>query len=37
VIVPQGCWNSNDAPDGVTMLFMTPTDGNEHSWDDPVR
>jgi mannose-6-phosphate isomerase-like protein (cupin superfamily) len=37
VIVPQGCWHSNGAPNGVTMLFMTPTDGNEHSWDDPVR
>jgi len=35
VIVPRGCWHSNDAPTGVTMLFMTPRDGNEHSWDDP--
>ena len=34
-VVPTGCWHSNDAPDGVTMLFMTPSDGNEHSWDDP--
>jgi len=36
VIVPQGCWHSNDAPIGVTMLFMTPREGNQHSWDDPA-
>jgi mannose-6-phosphate isomerase-like protein (cupin superfamily) len=36
VIVPRGCWHSNDAPGGVTMLFMTPRDGNKHSWDDPI-
>jgi mannose-6-phosphate isomerase-like protein (cupin superfamily) len=36
VIVPRGCWHSNDAPDGVTMLFMTPRDGNKHSWDQPT-
>jgi mannose-6-phosphate isomerase-like protein (cupin superfamily) len=35
VIVPKGCWHSNDAPDGVTILFMTPHEGNRHSWDDP--
>jgi mannose-6-phosphate isomerase-like protein (cupin superfamily) len=35
VVVPRGCWHNNDAPDGVTMLFMTPADGNQHSWDDP--
>jgi len=35
VIVPQGCWHSNDAPEGVTMLYMTPSDGNRHSWDVP--
>jgi quercetin dioxygenase-like cupin family protein len=35
VIVPRRCWHSNDAPDGVTMLFMTPTEGSRHSWDDP--
>jgi mannose-6-phosphate isomerase-like protein (cupin superfamily) len=35
VIVPQGRWHSNSAPDGVTMLYMTPEDGNRHSWDDP--
>ena len=36
VIVPRGCWHSNDAPDGVTMLFLTPRDGNRHSWQDPA-
>jgi mannose-6-phosphate isomerase-like protein (cupin superfamily) len=35
VIVPRGCWHRNDAPSGVTMLFMTPTEGSTHSWDDP--
>jgi mannose-6-phosphate isomerase-like protein (cupin superfamily) len=35
VIVPRGCWHRNDAPAGVTMLFMTPTEGSTHSWDDP--
>jgi len=34
-IVPRGCWHRNDATDGVTMLFMTPSTGNSHSWDDP--
>jgi mannose-6-phosphate isomerase-like protein (cupin superfamily) len=36
VIVPHGCWHRNDAPTGVTMLFMTPRDGNSHSWEDPA-
>jgi uncharacterized cupin superfamily protein len=35
-IIPRGCWQSNDAPGGVTMLFMTPRDGNRHSWEDPA-
>jgi mannose-6-phosphate isomerase-like protein (cupin superfamily) len=35
-IVPRGCWHRNDAADGVTMLFMTPKNGNSHSWDDPT-
>jgi mannose-6-phosphate isomerase-like protein (cupin superfamily) len=35
VIVPQHCWHRNDAPTGVTMLFMTPSEGSAHSWDDP--
>jgi mannose-6-phosphate isomerase-like protein (cupin superfamily) len=35
-IVPRQCWHNNDAPTGVTMLFMTPSEGSRHSWDDPV-
>ena len=35
VVVPQGCWHSNNAPNGVTMLYVTPSDGNRHSRDDP--
>ena len=34
-IIPQGHWHSNDAPTGVTMLWLTPTEGNQHSWDEP--
>jgi mannose-6-phosphate isomerase-like protein (cupin superfamily) len=34
-IVPSGLWHSNDAPDGVTMLWLTPPSGNEHSWEPP--
>jgi hypothetical protein len=36
VVVPQGCWHDNDAPSGVTMLYATPTEGNEQSWDNPI-
>jgi mannose-6-phosphate isomerase-like protein (cupin superfamily) len=36
VIVPQRRWHSNNAPNGVTMLWLTPTEGNEHSWDEPT-
>jgi mannose-6-phosphate isomerase-like protein (cupin superfamily) len=32
VVIPRGCWHRNSAPDGVTMLYVTPTDGNLHSW-----
>jgi mannose-6-phosphate isomerase-like protein (cupin superfamily) len=35
VIVPQGHWHSNDARDGVTMLWLTPARGNRHSWEAP--
>jgi hypothetical protein len=35
VIVPRNCWHNNNAWLGVTMLFMTPTEGSDHSWDDP--
>ena len=34
-VVPMGCWHNNNAPDGVTLLFMTPREGNQHSWSDP--
>jgi uncharacterized cupin superfamily protein len=34
-VVPQGCWHSGNAPDGVVMLYQTPSAGNRHSWDDP--
>jgi len=37
VIVPRNCWHANDAPSGASMLFMTPTEGSRHSWDDPGR
>jgi uncharacterized cupin superfamily protein len=37
VLVPTGCWHSNNAPEGVTMLFMTPKEANQHSFDDPRR
>jgi mannose-6-phosphate isomerase-like protein (cupin superfamily) len=36
-IVPQGCWHRNHAATGVTMLFMTPREGGDHSWEDPRR
>jgi mannose-6-phosphate isomerase-like protein (cupin superfamily) len=36
VVVPRGRWHNNNAPDGVTMLHVTPTEGNEHSWEDPA-
>ena len=34
-VVPRGCWHRNHSPNGVTMLYMTPRDGNNHSWSDP--
>jgi quercetin dioxygenase-like cupin family protein len=34
-VVPRGRWHSNDAPDGVTMLTLTPSEGSEHSWVTP--
>jgi mannose-6-phosphate isomerase-like protein (cupin superfamily) len=34
-IVPQGRWHRNSAETGVTLLFMTPREGGEHSWEDP--
>jgi hypothetical protein len=34
-VVPEGHWHRGNAPTGVTLLWMTPIDGNEHSWSDP--
>jgi mannose-6-phosphate isomerase-like protein (cupin superfamily) len=34
-IVPRAHWHSNNAPGGVTMLWITPSEGNEHSWEEP--
>jgi quercetin dioxygenase-like cupin family protein len=34
-IVPRDHWHSNNAPGGVTMLWITPSEGNEHSWEEP--
>ena len=36
VVVPKGCWHRNDAPEGVTILFMTPREGSQHRWEDPA-
>ena len=27
VIIPKGCWHRNEAPEGVTMLHITPREG----------
>jgi mannose-6-phosphate isomerase-like protein (cupin superfamily) len=35
-LVPQGRWHSNYAPSGVTMLWITPSEGNQHSWSEPT-
>ena len=35
-IIPRGAWHRNHAHSGVTLLYMTPRDGNDHSWDAPV-
>ena len=32
VVIPRGCWHRNSAPGGVTMLYVTPSEGNLHSW-----
>ena len=36
VVVAKGCWHRNDAPEGVTILFMTPREGSQHRWEDPA-
>jgi mannose-6-phosphate isomerase-like protein (cupin superfamily) len=35
-IVPKARWHSNSAPHGVTMLWITPSEGNQHSWNEPA-
>jgi mannose-6-phosphate isomerase-like protein (cupin superfamily) len=35
-IVPKGHWHSNNAPRGVTLFWLTPTEWNQHSWEDPT-
>jgi quercetin dioxygenase-like cupin family protein len=35
VVVPRGRWHNNDAPAGVTMLYITPAEGSDHSWERP--
>ncbi|MBB3064967.1 cupin domain-containing protein [Limibacillus halophilus] len=34
-VVPQGCWHRFDAPEGVSVLTVTPQP-TDHSADDPV-
>ncbi|HEY1878587.1 MAG TPA: cupin domain-containing protein [Caulobacteraceae bacterium] len=34
-VVPRGCWHFNDAANGVTVLYMTPIEGNRHSFEAP--
>jgi mannose-6-phosphate isomerase-like protein (cupin superfamily) len=35
-IVPRGCWHRGNAPGGVTLLFLTPAEGNEYNFGDPT-
>jgi mannose-6-phosphate isomerase-like protein (cupin superfamily) len=35
VVVPKGYWHRNDAPEGLAVLVLTPTAGNQNSWADP--
>jgi mannose-6-phosphate isomerase-like protein (cupin superfamily) len=35
IVVPSGQWHRNNAPNGVTVFHLTPTTGNEHSWERP--
>jgi mannose-6-phosphate isomerase-like protein (cupin superfamily) len=36
VVVPRGRWHNNDSALGVTMLYVTPIDDNDHSWEEPI-
>jgi mannose-6-phosphate isomerase-like protein (cupin superfamily) len=33
-LVPRGHWHRTRATNGVTLLFMTPREGSQHSWAD---
>ena len=33
-IVPRGHWHRTKATLSVTLLYMTPRDGSQHTWDD---
>ncbi len=35
IVVPSGQWHHNNAPNSVTIFHLTPTVGNEHSWQQP--
>lgn len=34
-IVPRGLWHRSSPRGAVSMLFVTPAEGGEASWDDP--
>lgn len=36
-IVPRGCWHKFNAPDGVTVMTMTPQPTDHSTADDPTR
>ncbi len=36
-IVPQGLWHRTHARAAVTLLYMTPAEGNEHSFAEDPR
>jgi len=36
VVIQRARWHNNNAPGGVTLLHLTPTHGNEHSWERPA-
>ena len=35
-VVPKGSWHRNEAPEGVTMIYITPNEGTHHSWQQPT-
>lgn len=35
IVVPQGCWHQFHAPDGVTLMTVTPQPTEHISGDDP--